>query len=140
MTYYTHKMEQYAWRYDAMNRATFCQIFRDLEEIRVNLQSARISRIAWEVAGVGGGSDPPTPRTKRRPRSRISSSRTPPSRVDFHGGIIPPSPCYLNIIMPCSSHHISAFVAPFRACNMSNCSSQRVLHFIPLHHVHFRSS
>ena len=42
--------------------------------------------------------------------------------------------------MACSSHHISMLVAPFCACNMSNCSSQRVHHFIPLHHIHLRSS
>ena len=42
--------------------------------------------------------------------------------------------------MPCSSCRISAYVAPFRACNMSNCSPRRVHHFIPLHHIHLRSS
>ena len=42
--------------------------------------------------------------------------------------------------MPCWSHHISMHTSPFCACNMSNCSSQRVLHFIPLHHVHLSSS
>ena len=42
--------------------------------------------------------------------------------------------------MPCSAHCISPSVAPFCACNMSNCSSQRVLQFIPLHHVHLRTS
>ena len=41
--------------------------------------------------------------------------------------------------MPCSAHCISPSVAPFCACNMSNCSSQRVLQFIPLHHVHLSS-
>ena len=30
--------------------------------------------------------------------------------------------------------------APFCVCNMSNYSSRRVLHFIPLHHVHLSSS
>ena len=42
--------------------------------------------------------------------------------------------------MPCSSHRISASVASFRACNMSNCSPQRVHNFIPLHHIHLRPS
>ena len=35
---------------------------------------------------------------------------------------------------------ISTTVAPFHACNMSNCSPQRVINFIPLHHVHLSSS
>ena len=35
---------------------------------------------------------------------------------------------------------ISVHVAPFRACNMTNCPSRRVCHFIPLHHIHLRSS
>ena len=42
--------------------------------------------------------------------------------------------------MSCLTCYISMHTAPFRACNMSNCSSQRVLHFIPLHHVHLSSS
>ena len=49
-------------------------------------------------------------------------------------------PEYFDIIMPCSSLNISAPVAPFRACNMSNCSPRRVHHFIPLHHIHLMSS
>ena len=43
-------------------------------------------------------------------------------------------------MLPCSSHHNSMHTAPFRAYNMSNCSPQRVLHFILLHHVHLSSS
>lgn len=35
---------------------------------------------------------------------------------------------------------ITTFPKTFRACNMSNCSPQRVLHFIPLHHIHLRPS
>ena len=42
--------------------------------------------------------------------------------------------------MPCLTCRISASVAPFCVCNMSNCSPQRVHHFIPLHHIHLRSS
>ena len=43
-------------------------------------------------------------------------------------------------MLPCSSHHISMHAPPFRACNMSNCASRWVLHFIPLHHVYLSSS
>ena len=50
------------------------------------------------------------------------------------------SPCSAVIFMPCSSHCISTSVAPFCVCNMSNCASQRVHHFIPLHHFHLSSS
>ena len=42
--------------------------------------------------------------------------------------------------MPYSSHRISASVALFCACNMSNCSCRRVHHCIPFHHIHLRSS
>ena len=42
--------------------------------------------------------------------------------------------------MPCLTCRNSASVAPFYAYNMSNWSSQRVLHSIPLHHIHLRSS
>ena len=44
-----------------------------------------------------------------------------------------------DIFIPCSCHHISASVAPFRVCNMSNCSPRRVHHSIPLHHIHLSS-
>ena len=65
------------------------------------------------------------------------------------------SPCSAVILMPCKHDATERFMhilvlsltclnsmhtAPFCACNMSNCSSQRVHHLIPLHHVHLSPS
>ena len=64
----------------------------------------------------------------------------PPRPLTFSARSKIPKSLIFCIIMPCSSRHNSASVAPFCACNMSNCSSRRVHHFIPLQHIHLRSS
>ena len=133
------------WYAICMNRSYGCKVMtgqsmqHGLGFLREKSTETKISQI-WIACGsriavdalfaeVGGGS-PDLPRAACPPNPRSGSG----SRLGWLS--IPET----LIIFSCSSHRNFASVAPIHAYSTSKCSSQRVHHFIPLHHFHLSSS
>ena len=88
----------------------------------------------------------PRPPPRLRPLSGESLRRDPccieirAKNPRSGGPISTKSPSFPCFKCPCSSCRNFASVAPFCACSISKCSSQRVHHLISLHHFHLSSS